>query len=160
MRLASGGTRLGHPSVREAKRTSDRSTHAEAAHYLGGGYRRKPPKASLHACALPRTTQTPQQRTRARSRERSCHPACRYSPSAWRRARTRRVCAAPERGDSAAERGGGGEERGGCVPWRGADSALWRHEHARGGALTIQEETPSIAMERCEIARICLARTT
>ena len=29
-----------------------------------------------------------------------------------------------------------------------------------GGALTIQEETPSIAMERCEIARVCLARTT
>ena len=83
------------------------------------------------------------------------------SPRLASRAHALCVCCPRNAGTPPLICGGGGKERGGCVPGRGADSAPRRREHAtEEGALTIQEGTPSIAMERCEIARICLARTT
>ena len=160
MRLAHGGTRLGHPSAREAKRTSDRSIHAEARPLSGRRGARKLPKALCKHAPFP----APHRHHsggpgRGRESVRVIRPA--VAVPALGVARARAVCVLPPSvGTPPLICGGGGEERGGCVPGRGADSAPRRHEHARRGALTIQEETPSIAMERCGIARICRARTT
>ena len=106
MRLAHGGTRLSDTLA--LARRSARPTEAymqRRARETGRRGARKLPKTTLHACALSlhHTDATGQRRTRARPRERSRHPTCRCSLSAWCRARTRCVCAAPERGDSAAD---------------------------------------------------------